>query len=1487
MKRIFGIIAFAQLMCASPVSAQKGWIDVTDNYIVNPRFEGNDVITGWYGTSFGSANPMENAEHYSKTFNTYQDISGLTAGTYRLSISAFYRAGDSNSDYNHFNNNDLSTNQRAHLYATSGVDNKETAIALASSAALEQSLGGGSAQVGGGWWDYSTAKYIPNNMEGAYYWFEAGHYYNELTVEVGSDGNLTIGIRKNQTINSDWLCCDNWKLEYYGQIIYVNSIFFKEQSFEMGLFETKQLKPIIMPSNATIQKLTWESTDESVVTVDNNGLVTAVGEGEAEIIAFATDGSEEIAYCTITVSNHGATAESLIINEIMPANVDMFIDPSWNYGGWVELYNPTNTSANMGGYYVSDDPNNLKKTLLVSKVGAIPAHGFLTLWFDHADTRKDIGDNWTNTQVDMDLDCDGGTIYISNNKGELIASQDYPASMMRVAWARTTDGGNEWRYTSTPTPNATNNGSTFADERLDEPVVDKNSQLFTGSLQVCVNIPSGATLRYTTDGSTPSLDNGAASSDGLFTVSNSAVYRFRLFKDGYLPSKVVTRSYIYQDRDYYLPIVSVVTDPKNLYDNTIGVYVSGTNGKTANQDYTKRNFNMEWERPVNFEYITEEGEAAFNQEVSFQISGGWSRKYEPRSFKLKAQKEYENNELQYQFFKDKPYNKNKVLLMRNGGNDEYNQTRLKDAALQEIARMSEFKLNLQSYQPTHVFINGEYLAMLNMREPSNKHYGYANYGIDTDEIDAFEMSVDSGYVQKDGTREAFEHWYDLSANANDPEIYKQICDIVDIDDYTNYMAFKFFLNDWDWPHNNTKAFRDRNNGKFKFVVFDLDNCIDRTGNNIFRDFESKRTNTFYGRPEYGGTSITAEVEMVTIFLNMLKNAEFKKKFIDTYCIVGGCVFRDANEIADIVNGIAANIETALSWEGHSPWGNGRSFAQGIINGVTGNFKSTMTNVIKAYGTFGLANTEAQAVTINSTAEGSQLLINGIEVPKAKFDGYLFSPITLTAQTPAGHKFLGWVDEELDSKEYLDIFGMESSWSYYDTGSLGNANWKSASYSEPSWKTGNAPFGYGNAGKPMANAATTLDWGTDRNNKRPTYYFRKKFTLSETPKETDVYTLTYNVDDGMIIYINGQQVGIYHLYDGDSYSTTTEDHNGSWYEGDNPYSSTITIDPSILKKGTNIIAVEVHNCNGTSSDIWWDCSLSCEREKEISGDIDFVSTDAEFEMPSRGSHHYTAVFEKYSEEELLAQGTKPVMINEVSAANSIYVNEYYKKNDWIELYNTQDKSIDVAGMYVTDNIEKPQKYQIPASDDYNTVIPAHGYLVVWCDKLDPLSQVHTSFKLAAEGGFVAITEENNAWADTLKYDAHEGTMSVGRYPDGNSNVYAMFKPTIGFSNTITSADTVQVQEWGDTPIDAGISTLIARNGGMRIMYDGGNIIVKSEEGTNAQLQVFTSVGQICKTDALNLHAGHATSYVGNLPTGIYVAKVKNEDGDVCSCKFVIK
>ena len=197
----------------------------------------------------------------------------------------------------------------------------------------------------------------------------------------------------------------------------------------------------------------------------------------------------------------------------------------------------------------------------------------------------------------------------------------------------------------------------------------------------------------------------------------------------------------------------------------IGVMVRGNNGRPGNGSPSPCNWNMDWERPVHFSYLTKDGEMVFSQDANLEMCGGWSRAFFPHAFKLKGSKELGGDKnLPYPFFDEKPYIRNRTLQIRNGGND--NICRLKDPALQYIMQTSGVDLDVQSYQPVHEFVNGSYMGVLNVREPNNKHYVYANYGWDDDEIDQFEMSPDSGYVQKCGTADSYLELVDvLSANA--------------------------------------------------------------------------------------------------------------------------------------------------------------------------------------------------------------------------------------------------------------------------------------------------------------------------------------------------------------------------------------------------------------------------------------------------------------------------------------------------------------------------------------------------------------------------------------------------------------------------------------------------------------------------------------------------------------------------------------------------
>ena len=91
-----------------------------------------------------------------------------------------------------------------------------------------------------------------------------------------------------------------------GYPVYVNYITLSEINAQMNIGDTKQLVATVYPEEADNKSLTWSSSDNNIITVDENGLIQAVGEGFATITVSALDGSGACEYCNVTVYNQNA-----------------------------------------------------------------------------------------------------------------------------------------------------------------------------------------------------------------------------------------------------------------------------------------------------------------------------------------------------------------------------------------------------------------------------------------------------------------------------------------------------------------------------------------------------------------------------------------------------------------------------------------------------------------------------------------------------------------------------------------------------------------------------------------------------------------------------------------------------------------------------------------------------------------------------------------------------------------------------------------------------------------------------------------------------------------------------------------------------------------------------------------------------------------------------------------------------------------------------
>jgi hypothetical protein len=75
--------------------------------------------------------------------------------------------------------------------------------------------------------------------------------------------------------------------------------------------------------------------------------------------------------------------------------------------------------------------------------------------------------------------------------------------------------------------------------------------------------------------------------------------------------------------------------------------------------------------------------------------------------------------------------------------------------------------------------------------------------------------------------------------------------------------------------------------------------------------------------------------------------------------------------------------------------------------------------------------------------------------------------------------------------------------------------------------------------------------------------------------------------------------------------------------------------------------------------------------------------------------------------------------------------------------------------------------------------------------------------------------------------------------------------------------------------------------MRLSYVNASLLVKSEEGNYARIQIFTPSGQLVETDVVNLHGMRGQLSVAHLQAGLYIARATDSEGNHVSCKFAIR
>ncbi len=590
--------------------------------------------------------------------------------------------------------------------------------------------------------------------------------------------------------------------------------------------------------------------------------------------------------------NSGLHAQNIIINEVMTYNTEILSPITNNSGDWIEIFNPTDDTISLGGYYLSDELEEPDKWQFPEGI-TISSSEYKIIWLNGDDSSSNNPDEIT---ANFKLNSSGESVYIFSNALTLIdESPDW--SIQQDLTIGRINGSLDWQYMDLPSPGAENLEDNAFPFEAKFPTITAESGLYDASfLWDFIKDNSADVIHYTLDFTDP--DDSSPILDNSFLINENVTIKLKVYRENALASPILINTYII-DTSLDLDIISITADPNDLF-GVEGIY---------------ENFNSGIEKEVSVQMFIA-GENVINQNMGVKIHAPDGRSQ--KSLRLYARSEYGNKTVEYQLFDDKDISSFKRLVLRNGGNDgaEIGESYVRDILGHNLYLESDESNGMSSSRAVDVFINGEYWGIYNLRERQDEYYLKSNYGYDKDEVDfleydyaePFHMKTISGnWINWDLLKE-FVTAEDLSVQSN----YEIAENWIDIDNFIDYQIFQIVIGNPDWCNNNIKFWRATNNGRWRWVMWDVEYG--------FGTFDYQPV----GEPEFNFLHMAiswcgwGSSDYSWLFRNLLENEDFKNKFITRTQDVLNTSFRFQNVSAKI-NNLTSVIEPDLDRQ-FNRWG---------------------------------------------------------------------------------------------------------------------------------------------------------------------------------------------------------------------------------------------------------------------------------------------------------------------------------------------------------------------------------------------------------------------------------------------------------------------------------------------------------------------------------------------------------------------------------------
>jgi len=579
------------------------------------------------------------------------------------------------------------------------------------------------------------------------------------------------------------------------------------------------------------------------------------------------------------------------------------------------------------------------------------------------------------------------TLYLVHNNQivDSAISRELPEN---VSYGRSPNGSSDWYLFDNPTPGEPNLSNGYIDN-VEEPKLNYPSGFYANPVIIELQNPTNSITYYTLDSSEP--DTNASKFTSPLTINSTSVIKLRSYSENKIPSSTITSTYfINENQD--LPVISLSTNPDNLWDYYNGIYVLGPNAESS-FPYFGANFWQDWEKSANIEFFETNSLPIINSSARIKIFGGWSRGNDQKSIAI-----FPDKTINQKIFPQLDIDKFKSVVLRNSGND-WNSTMLRDGFVSKIAE----KLNIDnlSYRPAELFLNSEYWGIHNIREKLNLNYITSHYDVNKSNINLLESN---GNII-DGNNEEYLEMINFlnSKNLAIQENYKIVESFIDIPSFIDYYILQIYIANTDWPGNNNKFWKiSGTNGKWRWILFDTDFGFGW----IYG--EDYRHNTLGFALEENGPAWPNPPWSTFIFRKLLENQGFKNSFITRFSDLVNTVFKP-EKIKELLLANSDVIESSIAK--HANKWNQFSFNQWQNNIITmQQFADLRIPYLKIHFKNEFNISDFSEIDLNLSNENSgKIKINSI-IPDQypwKGDYFINSEIVLTAIPNPGYEFIGW------------------------------------------------------------------------------------------------------------------------------------------------------------------------------------------------------------------------------------------------------------------------------------------------------------------------------------------------------------------------------------------------------------------------------------------------------------------------------------------------